>query len=133
MGFDLARMHVKVADPRWYGWCDRLGLLVAQDMPSPLSLATTDAQATFSAELDEVVAQLGGHPAVAMWILVNEDWGEPPPEFQRGLVQRVRELDPTRLVVDASGWTHRGDTDLLDVHDYGDDLSRHRSSGSVPL
>jgi beta-galactosidase/beta-glucuronidase len=132
MGFDLARMHVKVADPRWYGWCDRLGLLVAQDIPSPLTLATHDAQANFSAELDDIVDQLAGHPSVAMWILVNEDWGEPPAEFQRSLVRRVRERDPTRLVIDASGWTQRGDTDLIDVHDYGDDLSRHRSD-RLPL
>jgi hypothetical protein len=133
MGFDLARMHVKVADPRWYGWCDRLGLLVAQDMPSPLSLATQAARDSFTSELDEVVAQLAGHPSVALWILINEDWGEPPADFQRGLVRGVRERDPGRLVVDASGWTHRGDTDLVDVHDYGDDLSAHVRETGPPL
>jgi hypothetical protein len=132
MGFDLARMHVKVADPRWYGWCDRLGLLVAQDIPSPLSLATPEAQANFEAELDELVAQLQGHPSVALWILINEDWGDPPADFQLSLVQRVRARDGTRLLIDASGWTQRGDTDLVDVHDYSDDLSRHRA-GRLPL
>jgi beta-galactosidase/beta-glucuronidase len=132
MGFDLVRMHVKVADPRWYGWCDRLGLLVAQDVPSPLTLASPEARENFTAELDEIVAQLAGHPSVAIWILVNEDWGEPPAAFQRSLVRRVRGRDPTRLVIDASGWTQRGYTDLIDVHDYGDDLSGHRASG-IPL
>ena len=124
-GFDLARMHVKVADARWYDWCDRLGLLVAQDIPSPLRLDTAEARANFVREVDEIVAQLHRHPSVVMWVLFNEDWGEPPEEFQRDLVRHVRELDPDRLVIDASGWNHRGVGDLRDVHDYGDDLSRH--------
>ena len=66
-----------------------------------------------------------------MWILFNEDWGEPPEEFQRELVRRVRAADPTRIVVDASGWKQRGETDLLDVHDYGDDLSAHASKAGA--
>jgi beta-galactosidase/beta-glucuronidase len=132
LGFDLARMHVKVADARWYEWCDRLGLAVAQDIPSPLGLSTRGAQESFVREVGEIVAQLRRHPCIVMWILFNEDWGEPPADFQRALVARVRELDPTRLVVDASGWKHRGDTDVVDVHDYGNDLSAHRS-GDLPV
>jgi beta-galactosidase/beta-glucuronidase len=132
-GFDLARMHVKVADPRWYAWCDRLGVLVAQDMPSPLRLDTDAARENFTRELDEVVAQLRGHPSIVIWVAFNEDWGEPPEEFQRAIVQRLRTADPTRLVIDASGWHRRGDTDLVDVHDYGDDLSAHRSPDDLPL
>jgi len=133
LGFDLARMHVKVADPRWYAWCDRLGLLVAQDMPSPLRLDTDEARQNFIRELDEIVEQLRGHPCVVIWVVINEDWGEPPEAFQRELVRRVRRADPARLVVDASGWTHRGETDLLDVHDYGDDLREYASPGDTPL
>lgn len=133
LGFDLARMHVKVADPRWYAWCDRLGLLVAQDMPSPLRLDTPEARENFTRELDEIVAQLRDQPCVAIWVVINEDWGEPPEEFQRELVRRVRAADPTSVVIDASGWEHRGETDLLDVHDYGDDLSAHRSPENRPL
>jgi hypothetical protein len=125
LGFDLARMHVKVADARWYDWCDRLGVLVAQDIPSPLRLDTAEARDTFVRELDAIVAQLRRHPSIVMWILFNEDWGEPPEDFQRDVVRHVRELDPTRLVIDASGWKHRGAGDLVDVHDYGDDLSAH--------
>ncbi|MFL6068940.1 MAG: glycoside hydrolase family 2 TIM barrel-domain containing protein [Gaiellaceae bacterium] len=124
-GFDLSRMHVKVADERWYDWCDRLGLLVAQDIPSPLRLDTAAARENFVRELDEIVLQFRRHPSIVMWVVFNEDWGEPPEDFQRELVRHVRELDPTRLVIDASGWKHRGDTDLVDVHDYGDDLSKH--------
>jgi hypothetical protein len=126
-GFDLARMHVKVADARWYEWCDRLGLLVAQDIPSPLRLDSEAARTNFVRELDEIVAQLRRHPCIVMWVLFNEDWGEPPEEFQREVVRHVRALDATRLVIDASGWAHRGDSDVVDVHDYGDDLSGHAS------
>jgi hypothetical protein len=84
-------------------------------------------------ELDEIVEQLRGHPCVIAWVVINEDWGEPAEELQRMLVRRIREADPSRIVVDASGWKHRGDTDVIDVHDYGDDLSAHRSPADLPL
>jgi beta-galactosidase/beta-glucuronidase len=125
LGFNLARKHVKVEDPRWYAWCDRLGLLVAQDMPSSHDLSTPAARERFGREWLEVVAQLAAHPCVAIWIPINEDWGEPPPEFQRALVAATRAADGTRLVVDASGWRQLDDTDLVDVHDYGSELTRH--------
>jgi beta-galactosidase/beta-glucuronidase len=133
LGFDVARMHVKVADPRWYAWCDRLGVLVVQDIPSSHDLSTEAARETFRHEAAEIVDQLRGHPCVVGWVLINEDWGEPPPAFQSELVTWARAEDPTRLVIDASGWKQLGDTDLLDVHDYGDDLSRHRSAPDRPL
>jgi len=126
LGFNLARKHVKVEDPRWYAHCDRAGLLVAQDMPSSHALATDDVRRRFLREWREVVAQLRNHPSVVMWIPINEDWGEPPPDFQRELVRAARTEDPTRLVVDASGWKQLDDTDLVDVHDYGAELTKHR-------
>jgi hypothetical protein len=69
-----------------------------------------------------------------MWIPVNENWGEPPPDFQRELVAATRDADPTRLVVDASGWTQLEDTDLVDVHDYGSELTKHVGArDDIPL
>jgi hypothetical protein len=124
---------VKVADARWYAWCDRLGLLVAQDIPSSHDLSTDEWRENFAREAAEIVAQLRGHPCVVMWILFNEDWGEPPPDFQRRVVRETRAADPSRLVVDASGWKQLDDTDLRDVHDYGDDLSAHVSAPDLPL
>jgi beta-galactosidase/beta-glucuronidase len=124
-GFNLARKHVKVEDPRWYAWCDRLGLLVAQDMPSSHDLSPEPARERFRQEWREVVHQLEGHPSLVAWIPINEDWGEPPPAFQRQLVRETRAADPTRLVVDASGWKQLEDTDLVDVHDYGAKLTKH--------
>jgi len=135
LGFNLARKHVKVEDPRWYAWCDRLGLLVAQDMPSSHSLATEEARDRFTSEWLEVVAQLRHHPSVVMWIPINEDWGEPPPDFQRELVRATRGADPSRVVIDASGWKQLEDTDLVDVHDYGATLTKHveKRREDIPL
>ena len=94
-GFNLARKHVKVEDPRWYACCDRLGLLVAQDMPSePLSRRPSRRASASWREWLEIVGQLRGHPSVAMWIPINEDWGEPPPDFQRELVRATRDGRP---------------------------------------
>ena len=125
LGFNLARKHVKVEDPRWYAWCDRLGLLVAQDLPSSHDLSTAGARTQLAAEWKEILGQLSGHPSIALWIPVNEDWGEPPPDFQRALVADARATAPGRLVVDASGWKQLEDTDLVDVHDYGTELTKH--------
>jgi beta-galactosidase/beta-glucuronidase len=126
MGFNLVRKHMKVEDPRWYTWCDRLGLLVAQDMPSSHDLSTELSRAGFLREWLEIVRQLRGHPCIVMWIPFNEHWGEPPPDFQREVVRATRAADPTRLVIDASGWTQLEDTDLVDLHDYGTELTKHR-------
>jgi beta-galactosidase/beta-glucuronidase len=125
LGFNLARKHVKVEDPRWYAWCDRLGLLVGQDLPSSHDLSSADARDRLRAEWRELVGQLRGHPSIVLWIPINENWGEPPPEFQRTLVADTRAADPSRLVVDASGWNQLEDTDLVDVHDYAVELTKH--------
>jgi beta-galactosidase/beta-glucuronidase len=134
-GFNLARKHVKIEDPRWYAHCDRAGLLVAQDMPSSHSLATDEARGQFLREWLEAVHQLRHHPSVITWIPINEDWGEPPPAFQAELVRATRAADPTRLVVDASGWKQLEDTDLVDVHDYGAELKEHvrKRRDDIPL
>jgi hypothetical protein len=133
-GFNLARKHVKVEDPRWYAWCDRLGLLVAQDLPSSHDLSGEEARARLRSEWLELVEHLRGHPSVVVWIPINEDWGEPPPDFQRELVRATREADPTGLVVDASGWKQLDDTDLVDVHDYGAELTKHLGTrDDIPL
>lgn len=118
LGLDLARKHGKVEDPHWYYWCDRVGLLVAQDMPSSQDLSTPAARDTFLRELEQVQRHLAGHPCVVLWVLFNEDWGQPGREFQAEVVRAARRADPSRLVVDASGWIQWEDTDLVDVHDY---------------
>jgi hypothetical protein len=104
-------------------------------MPSAHSLVRDEARERFKQEWLEIVSQLRNHPSVVLWIPFNEDWGEPPADFQSELVHATRAADPTRLVIDASGWKQREDTDLIDVHDYGAELKEHthRRRDDIPL
>ena len=113
-GFNLTRKHVKVEPDRWYYWCDKLGLLVWQDMPSGNN-ATVDGRRDFENELLRMVDGLENHPSIIVWVLFNEGWGQHDTE---PLVQWLKELDPSRLVDDASGWTDMRVGDLSDMHSY---------------
>lgn len=124
-GFNLARKHVKVEDARWYHWADRLGLLVAQDMPSSWDLRTAGAREQFADEWREMIDTLRDHPSVAIWIAFNENWGRPTAAFQSKIVDLAREVDPSRVVIDGSGSPRRENSDMTDFHDYGDDLLRY--------
>lgn len=124
LGFNLARKHVKIEPDRWYYWCDRLGLLVWQDMPSgdksirrnEPDIQRTEASADqYRRELTRLIEGRGNHPSIVMWVPFNEGWGQ----FDTaGIVQFVRGMDPSRLVDSASGWTDRGVGDVHDVHSY---------------
>ena len=123
LGFNLIRKHVKVEPDRWYDWCDRLGVIVWQDMPSgfvegPDGKAVPPGpleRAQFRDELRRMIETRRNHPSIAMWIVFNEGWGQhQTPE----LVQLVKALDRHRLVSDASGWTDERCGDVIDVHAY---------------
>lgn len=113
-GFNLTRKHVKVEPDRWYYWCDKLGLLVWQDMPSGNN-ATMDGRRDFENELLRMVGDLENHPSIIVWVLFNEGWGQYDTEQ---LAQWLKRLDPSRLVDDASGWTDMRAGDLIDMHSY---------------
>lgn len=113
-GFNLVRKHVKVEPDRWYYWCDRLGLLVWQDMPSGNN-NTPEARERFEAELQRMVGQLRNHPCITTWVVFNESWGQFDSER---LARGLKELDPSRLVDSASGWTDKHVGDLSDAHSY---------------
>jgi hypothetical protein len=114
LGFNLIRKHVKVEPERWYSWCDRLGMLVWQDMPSG-SNDTPAGRAEFASELERMVDALRNHPSIVMWVPFNEGWGQ---HDTGRYVSWLKAHDPTRLVDDASGWTDRGVGDVMDVHAY---------------
>jgi len=124
MGFNMLRKHVKVEPRTFYSWCDRLGLLVWQDMPSasiPLVNDTadraTDTAATrqFETELVRMIRTHWHHPSIVMWVPFNEGWGQ----YDTPRIARlVRETDPTRLVDQASGWHERRAGDVVDRHNY---------------
>jgi len=123
LGFNMARKHVKVEDRRWYYWCDRLGLIVWQDMPSSHNLTSEPARNNFLAEWVDVIGATRSYPSVLHWIPFNENWGNPG-EFQDEVVLLTRRLDPSRPITDASGWTQRSETDVIDVHEYSNNLLR---------
>ena len=124
LGFNLARKHVKIEPERWYYWCDKLGLLVWQDMPSgDKYIGGKDQDITrspesakeFEQELTALVQGRGNHPCIVMWVPYNEGWGQ---WDTARIVEKIKKLDPTRLVDDASGWTDRGVGDVNDMHKY---------------
>ncbi|KAI9375467.1 glycoside hydrolase superfamily [Aspergillus egyptiacus] len=120
VGFNMVRKHIKIEPALFYRACDELGLLVIQDMPSTaLVQPNAEQQAEFARQLELMVNQLKSYPSIYTWVIYNEGWGQPrnpPPDFT--LTDRVRELDPTRLVIAVSGWQDHGAGDYSDNHHY---------------
>ncbi len=122
LGLNMLRKHVKVEPDRLYYWCDKLGLLVWQDMPSALykrdqasAEALTARDAQFEAEWRAIIDALHDHPSIVMWVPFNEGWGQYDTER---IAAWTRRYDPTRLVNNASGWTDKGAGDVSDIHSY---------------
>ena len=114
LGFNMTRKHVKIEPDRWYYWCDKLGLLVWQDMPSGNN-KTPESRQQFEFELEQLIKTHRNHPSIIMWVVFNEGWGQYDTER---LVKMVKEIDPTRLVNNASGWTDKNTGDIHDIHRY---------------
>ena len=134
IGFNGARKHQKVEDPRWLHWADRLGLLAWGEMPS-LRQHSLAAERRFIAEWSDAVRRDRDHPCIVAWAPVNESDGlsADPAAFLEEVYRLTHELDPTRPVVSNDGWEH-ATTDLCTLHDYAtaDVLrSRYRSVESA--
>jgi beta-galactosidase/beta-glucuronidase len=124
-GYDGARKHQKIEDPRWLYWCDRLGLLVWEEMPNAREWSS-QAEELLSAEWRRAVQRDYNHPCIITWVPVNESMGFPglsqqhPGQyaFIERMVAATRRLDSTRPVIDNDGWEHTDITDICAIHDY---------------
>ncbi|MCM1289913.1 MAG: hypothetical protein NC132_03670 [Corallococcus sp.] len=142
LGFNMLRKHIKVEPMRWYYHCDRLGMLVWQDMPSGgtkqhkmttlylpflgfdkikdnkyrrFSRASEESRKTYLREYSEMLNQLYNCPCIATWVPFNEGWGQ----FDANAVAAfTKKFDPTRFVDHASGWHDQGGGDFQSLHVY---------------
>jgi hypothetical protein len=142
-GFNTLRKHIKVEPARYYYHCDRLGILVWQDMPSGFlpaqfvapndeneGLRNSRSAERFDLELHRMINRLRIHPSIVVWVLHNEGWGQ----FDtHRLTERIRALDPNRVINSASGWSDLGAGDLIDKHDYRPDPTAPDADGKRAL
>ncbi len=142
LGLNMLRKHIKVEPARWYYHCDRLGMLVWQDMPSGgivpgwgllawgaffnqtlkddrlyqrFGREPADVRANYWHELEAMVAALDHFVCIVVWVPFNEAWGQ----FDAVAVANwLQKHDPTRLVDAASGWFDQGNSDIHSIHKY---------------
>ena len=122
LGFNGARLHEKVFEPRFLYWADKLGYLCWGEHANwGLNVSTAGNISNFLPEWIEAVARDYSHPAIIGWCPFNETWdfeGRAQDNSVLTTVYRVtKALDPTRPVIDTSGNYHV-ETDIFDVHDY---------------
>lgn len=141
LGFNMLRKHIKVELDRWYYHCDRLGMLVWQDMVSGgeyigtfragvlplLHIKQKDSnykkfkrtekkwRDDYKSELNQMLNQLYNHTSICCWVPFNEGWGQ---FDSANIAESVKKFDSTRLVDHASGWYDHGAGDFQSIHKY---------------
>ena len=145
-GYNGVRKHQKIEDPRWLYWCDRVGLLVWEEMPNAREWSARSEE-WLAAEWKRAIERDYNHPCIIAWVPVNESMGFPslgqqhPGQyaFIERMVAMTRRLDPKRPVIDNDGWEHTDITDICAIHDYTPtaELLRQRyqetiSGGNLP-
>lgn len=145
MGFNMLRKHVKIEPQRWYYHCDRLGMIVWQDMVNGgscykhwfvtyaatlfslnhwkipdsclrlLSRTHERGRHEFVREMKETIRVLKGHPSIAAWVIFNEGWGQ---FHAREITKIAKRCDKSRLIDQASGWFDQNGGDLQSIHHY---------------
>jgi len=141
LGYNMLRKHIKVEPMRWYHHCDRIGMLVWQDMINggglynfmtistplvtgwhrkdtnhkPFARDAVQGRAEYEAELEEMVPQLFNVPSLVLWVPFNEGWGQFDAER---ICRKLVELDPSRPIDHASGWHDQKIGDIKSLHVY---------------
>ena len=130
LGYNMIRKHIKVEPARWYTHCDRLGIIVWQDMPSGDKnpewqnrkyfegtelKRSVESEAIFRKEWKEIIDCLYSYPCIGTWVPFNEAWGQ----FKTTeIAEWTKQYDSSRLVNPASGGNHYTCGDMLDLHNY---------------
>lgn len=136
LGYNMLRKHLKVEPARWYTHCDRLGILVWQDMPSgdnnygyrgkdymrsyvdvnvEQSRNMEEARRNYRKEWQEIIDALYSYPSIVMWIPFNEGWGQ----FDtKQIAEWTKTYDQSRILNPASGGNFYHTGDVLDIHHY---------------
>jgi hypothetical protein len=141
MGFNTIRKHIKREPDRWYYHCDKLGMIVWQDMINPSFTLNDEAKKVFEQESKENIEQLYNHPCITTWVLFNEKWGQ---YDQQRLSEWIKKQDPTRLLNGHSGeilyvneklrspspnaWVS---SDITDIHSYPDPMNAPKMEGKA--
>ncbi len=123
LGFNGARLHMKIFEPRFLYWADKLGYLTWGEYPNwGLDLSQPGALLPMLPEWLEEMDRDFNHPSIVGWCPFNETHQEGTWRESLRTVYRVtKSIDPTRPVLDTSGYTHAGETDVEDSHDYEGD------------
>jgi len=123
LGFNAARIHQKVEDPRFIYWCDKLGLMLWGEMAAAYDYSPGLVD-RFTREWLSVVDRDRSNPSIVTWVPLNESWGVPDislveaqRDFASALYHLTRALDPSRPVISNDGWEHTR-SDILGIHDY---------------
>lgn len=131
LGLNMARIHIKLEEPRKLYWMDRLGVLIMQDMPCFWGAPNEEARTAYEAEWPDAFERDFNHPSIFAWVMFNETWGlftgpkgarEYLPQTQewvRDVYRRAKQNDPTRIVEDNSPCNYdHVETDINTWHFY---------------
>lgn len=154
LGFNMLRKHIKVESMRWYYHCDKIGMLVWQDMPSGekyignlyagilpnisfwnkikdtnynhFNRSENKSRECFYNEMHDIINQLKSVPCIYAWVPFNEGWGQ----FDALKTAKIiKNLDDTRLIDHASGWYDQGGGDMISEHKYILPIAKRKQDG----
>ena len=124
-GYNGARKHQKLEDPRYYYWADKMGVLVWGELPSPYDY-TEETVRNLADTMLEFIERDFNHPSIITWVPLNESWGvrniytdKRQQAAGRMLYHLTKAADGTRLCSSNDGW-EQVTTDICGLHDYAD-------------
>ena len=148
LGFNTLRKHIKIEPERFYYDCDRLGIIVFQDMVNSgkyrflhdtimptIGVKNIDdrrlncdeeTRKNFILSAEETVKTLYNHPCVCLWTIFNEGWGQ---FCADEMYEKIKSLDGSRFIDSTSGWFHQNKSDVDSRHIYFGRLNFKNPSG----